>query len=363
MTRVAAPIVGLFPPIHPGLVGGVQASGRLAWSAVEAECGSAGATPGSRPRLIVWPGRGVSIWARARTVAGALAARRPGAVVLVWHLSLLRLVPILRAPAARLVVFLHGIEAWRRHDLVTRRLLGRVDLFLSNSDHTWRRFLAHVPGVAGRPHRTVYLGIGAPLDGPSPEPDPTPAAAVVSRLRRDEGYKGHRELIDAWPLVLRERPDAELWIVGDGDLRRDLAAHAVRLGLEGRVRFWGGVQDTGRDRLLARARCLALPSRGEGFGLVYAEAMRLGRPCLVSPFDAGAEVVNPPEAGLSVDPREPGELAATLGRLLAGGPEWRRWSAHARRRYEERFTARHFAERLVGALSPAGARAEAREPA
>jgi len=77
-----------------------------------------------------------------------------------------------------------------------------------------------------------------------------------------------------------------------------------------------------------------MPSRGEGFGLVYLEAMRLGRPCLVSTMDAGREVVNPPEAGLAANPDNQEELVSAVCRLLADRAEWRQWSAQARRRYE-----------------------------
>ena len=93
-----------------------------------------------------------------------------------------------------------------------------------------------------------------------------------------------------------------------------------------------------------------MPSRGEGFGLVYLEAMRVGRPCLVSTLDAGREVVNPPEAGLAVDPDNREELADAICRLLGDGPEWQQWSKQARQRYEQNFTAKHFQDRLMTAL-------------
>src|ERR1044072_9933639 len=93
-----------------------------------------------------------------------------------------------------------------------------------------------------------------------------------------------------------------------------------------------------------------MPSRAEGFGLVCREAMRIGRPCLVSTLDAGREVVNPPEAGLAVDMDNQEELAHALGRLLADGDEWNDWSPQARRRYEDFYTAEHFQQRLLAAL-------------
>jgi phosphatidylinositol alpha-1,6-mannosyltransferase len=285
-----------------------------------------------------------------------LAARRrwPAELVLVWHLQLLKLIPLLRIGAATRVVFLHGIEAWRRPDGPTRRLLRGVALFLVNSDHTWTRFAAENPDLARIPHRRVPLGIGAPAPA-SPAPAQPPAVVVLGRMARSEGYKGHRELILAWPRVLARMPEACLWIVGDGDAREDLERLARERGLRDRVRFWGRVGEDDKRDLIVRASCLALPSRGEGFGLAYLEAMRLGRPCLVSTLDAGREVVCPPEAGLAADPDDPPAVADAVVRLATPGAAWDGWAARARRRYEEGFTARAFQERLLAAL--AGARA------
>jgi phosphatidylinositol alpha-1,6-mannosyltransferase len=111
------------------------------------------------------------------------------------------------------------------------------------------------------------------------------------------------------------------------------------------------VSEEEKQGMLAKSRCLALPSRGEGFGLVYLEAMRMGRPCLVSTLDAGREVVNPPEAGLAVDLDREESLVEAICELLRPGPRWDNWSANARGRYEAAFTAEHFQERLISALN------------
>src|SRR5258705_5831285 len=146
---------------------------------------------------------------------------------------------------------------------------------------------------------------------------------MLGRLSKSEDYKGHREIIDAWPRVLQQIPDAELWIAGDGDLRNVLEQLVIERGLIEKVRFWGQVTEKVKQDLLQQCRCLLMPSRSEGFGLVYLEAMRVGRPCLVSTLDAGREVVNPPEAGLAADPDNREEVAAGVCRLLGDGPEWK----------------------------------------
>jgi phosphatidylinositol alpha-1,6-mannosyltransferase len=178
---------------------------------------------------------------------------------------------------------------------------------------------------------------------------------MIGRLHRGEDYKGHREVISAWPDVIERIGRAELWIVGDGDLRADLEAAAQTLGMAGQtIRFFGTISESDKLDLLARCRCLAMPSRAEGFGLVYVEAMRMGRPCLVSTVDAGREVVNPPEAGLAVSPDDRDGLAESLCRLLGRSEEWDQWSRQARHRYERHFTAALFQARLGDALVEAG---------
>jgi glycosyltransferase involved in cell wall biosynthesis len=145
-------------------------------------------------------------------------------------------------------------------------------------------------------------------------------------------------------------PGAELWIAGDGDLRPDLERLARKVGVSNVVRFYGHISDGEKECLIERCRCVALPSAGEGFGLVYLEAMRMGRPCLVSTVDAGREVVCPPEAGLAVNPGEPAAIASAIARLLTSGAEWEQWSEQARRRYAAHFTREHFHQRLLSAL-------------
>jgi phosphatidylinositol alpha-1,6-mannosyltransferase len=338
--------------------GGIQASGRLAWQAItSADRGLFG-----QPAMFCYGDRGpdqpdtrsdaTHLTSRPRAVIAALRRRWRADIVLVWHVQLLRLLPFFRLRRARIVVFLHGVEAWHRQPVIERRVLKNVSLFLTNSDFTWRRFVENNPEFADASHVTVPLGIGSPPSVSPPPPAATPAALMLSRLARDEDYKGHREMLAAWPLVQQRIPHAELWIAGEGDLRPDLEQLAAQLGLGRAVRFLGRVSEEEKERLIEQSRCMALPSRGEGFGLVYAEAMRVGRPCLVSTLDAGREVVDPPRCGLAVDPADRPALAEATCRLLTDGPEWWAWSHAARQRYEQQLTIEHFQQRLVSALAP-----------
>lgn len=331
--------VGIFPSLD-GVPGGVQASGREAREALQQRFGA------QHVRQLSY-GNSTS---KLATVLAAMSLRGRRDIVLVWHIGLLKLLPFVDPSCSTGVAFIHGVEAWKPLDRITAVILARTASILTNSDHTWRRFLQFNPHFANHTHITVPLGIGSARAEPTLPTAESPMAVMVGRLDASEAYKGHREVIEAWSEVRNEVPGATLQIVGEGDLIGELRQVVTSNGLEEQVRFVGKLTNEQRDRILAQARCLVLPSRGEGFGLVYLEAMRLGRPCLVSTLDAGQEVVNPPEAGLAVDPSSRHDVAAAICRLLTAGPRWDEWSARARARYEERFTSELFRGRLVRAV-------------
>jgi glycosyltransferase involved in cell wall biosynthesis len=347
----------VFSGLTGASAGGVQVSGRIAWNGIAQHVRRLG---GSVQLIVYGEADEADLrLAEANAVVGnkrwglirSIALRRwRTPVICLWHLNLLPLLPFMRLENAEKVVFLHGIEAWKPQGWFKRSMLGRADRFLANSQHTWERFLSFQPQLASKPHQVVHLGVGCCHEGETPAPDPIPTVLMLGRLARSEDYKGHRQVIGAWPLVRKAIPDARLWIVGDGDLRPDLEALSRGLGLSDAVQFWGRTTEERKQELLRRSRCLAMPSQAEGFGMVYLEAMRLGRPCLVSTLDAGREVVDPPVAGLAVDPEQQGPLSEALVRLLDSGPEWQRFSKGARTRYENEFTAEKFQARVVKAL-------------
>jgi phosphatidyl-myo-inositol dimannoside synthase len=337
-----------------GAVGGIQASGWEAWRAFQDVAEGRRAIvfgPDQTGELARCPETAVVSQDRLSLARAVLARKWRGETALFWHLGLLKLLPIMRGFRGRVVLFLHGIEAWQKPSWATSLLLRRVDQFLTNSQFTWERFLDFAPQFASARHSVVPLGIGENALPHVAEPTGVPTAIVIGRLAREEKYsKGHRELIWAWPTVREWCNGAQLLVVGDGSLRPELESLARSLGLADSVRFLGWLSEAEKRAAIERARCLAMPSRGEGFGLVYLEAMRLGRPCLVSDWDAGREVVRPPTAGLAVTPGDPREVAQALIELMTMNPRWKEWSKAARCRFENQFTAAHFHERLRRAM-------------
>jgi glycosyltransferase involved in cell wall biosynthesis len=345
--------------------GGIQASCQLAWKGLKKHGAivSVFCYGNAEKALPVYDFDGAeNIFfssAKGNIVFKAILAfsKGPFDLILFWHLHLLKLFPLLaifsrnKNKNIRAAVFLHGIEAWRPLPWYLRMNLSGIDLFLSNSNYTWEQFIHFNPSFRHKKHITVHLGAGKSNEVECIKaPACMPIALMLGRMIKTEDYKGHREMITAWPLVLEKIPDAQLWIGGDGDLLPELEALAGKLDIKEHVKFLRWIPEEKKQELILKSRCLALPSCGEGFGLVYLEAMRLGRPCLVSNFDAGKEVVNPPEAGLAADPGNPQQLADAVCRLLTPGQEWNRWSYNAQKRYQQNFTEDHYQKRLMQAL-------------
>lgn len=104
-----------------------------------------------------------------------------------------------------------------------------------------------------------------------------PAVIFLGRLKKT---KRPDHVVKAFKLVAKEVPDAELLLVGDGPLKPKLEKLVERLGLEGKVTFYGKVSEEGKVELLTRAQALVFPAVREGWGLVVIEANACGTPAV-----------------------------------------------------------------------------------
>ena len=173
---------------------------------------------------------------------------------------------------------------------------------------------------------------------------------IVGRMWAEERGKGHDQLLECWPAVVHEVPEAELWIIGDGNDRPQLEDRAKALGIESSVRFLGRVSDQELSHRYRTASVFAMPSRQEGFGLVYSEAMLHGLPCIASTLDAGAEIVEEGKTGLLVPYGDPAALGAAILSILRNPAHARELGQTAQRQARERFGYERFRGDLLEAL-------------
>jgi glycosyltransferase involved in cell wall biosynthesis len=138
---------------------------------------------------------------------------------------------------------------------------------------------------------------------------------TLGRLLRDRP-KGIDEVLELLPELAKEVPQIAYLIVGDGPDRSRLAAKAVQLGVGDRVAFAGRVAESEKAAHYRLADAFVMPGYGEGFGIVYLEALACGIPVLASTLDASREALLDGEMGLLVDPRNRAELRRGLLRVL-----------------------------------------------
>jgi phosphatidylinositol alpha-1,6-mannosyltransferase len=280
----------------------------------------------------------------------ALARPRPSDV-LCLHLRLSPVARLVTGARGRLAVFLHGIEAWKPLGSLERWALARADVLVANSEHTARRFCQANPGFAGRPIAVCHLGLGAADAIQSSDvggrDGADPFALIVGRLAGSERYKGHDVLIDLWPRIRDEVPDAHLVVAGDGDDRARLEAKAAALGPP--VRFLGRVSDQALDALYRDCAFFVMPSRDEGFGLVFLEAMRAGKAC-IGGAGAAAEVIEDGVTGLVVDATDTGEVEKAVVRLFLEPGTRARMGRAGAERLGCQFTEEHFRRRFRAIL-------------
>jgi phosphatidylinositol alpha-1,6-mannosyltransferase len=272
-----------------------------------------------------------------------------GATVIVLHLNVAPVALSLAERGARVVVFLHGVECWRPLTRLQKAALRKASLLMSNSEYTAQRFKLANPEFATSSLAVCHPGIPDLAFPPASVPAARPDALIVGRMVAEERYKGHDQLLELWPKLLLDVPAARLLAVGDGDDRQRLQEKARALGLGEAVCFLGKVPDEELLRLYSECACFVMPSRGEGFGLVFLEAMRAGKPCILGP-GASAEIVEDGASGLIVDPSDSERLLACLRRLFTDAALRAAIGAAARAEFLRRFTDSHFRQRCRAAL-------------
>lgn len=339
----SAAAAGRWTILTPGMSGadGVSQVSRMAARALPRSrvlsLGDGPASPGARKRRLVW--------AALRRALGPGPAATSGVLCLHLHLSPAGWLMALRG--GRLCVFLHGIEAWKPLGMRRRIALRRADVVIANSDYTARRFREANPGFASRAIPLCHLGVGEVAAAPA-SGEAEPFALIVGRLAAAERYKGHDLLIDLWPGVVAECPGARLVVAGDGDDRARLERAAAALGSA--VRFARSVDDAHLAALYRDCAFFVMPSREEGFGLVFLEAMRAGKAC-IGAVGAAAELIEDGVTGFVVDPGDPEQVRKAVVRLFQDPALAARLGEAGALRWAREFTEDAFAERLRALLA------------
>ena len=178
------------------------------------------------------------------------------------------------------------------------------------------------------------------------------ALMLTARLHPGEREKGHYQLVKVLPKLLAQFPEVQLIFPGEGDDRKHLQSYAISNSVASSVFLPGYVSKEMLEQLYHHCYAFVMPSKQEGFGLVYLEAMNWAKPC-VGCFDDGAEdVIIHEKTGLLVhDPDNEDELIRVLTRLLKNQLEAQSFGEQGFYRLHEKFTTQHMQSRFQNAIS------------
>jgi glycosyltransferase involved in cell wall biosynthesis len=176
-------------------------------------------------------------------------------------------------------------------------------------------------GIPPERTRIIRAGIDHDYYRPKDRAGRAPAP-VITYLGRIKKYKRIDLVMRAMPAILTQVPEAEYWIVGEGDYRPRLEALARELRVDQHVRFLGFQSGAEKLETLYGTRALVYTSPKEGWGLSVIEGNALGIPCVASRSPGLQESVRDGETGFLVPHADVPALGEALVRLLRDDSLW-----------------------------------------
>jgi glycosyltransferase involved in cell wall biosynthesis len=268
-----------------------------------------------------------------------LAWRERPAVIISTHVNFAPMALLAKwLCGTRYVVVAHGIDVHPALSRMRALALRRADAVWAVSRWTRERVLALgvEPArvqVVGNTVDAERFGLGAP--GAATAEEATLRARyglapgdrvllTVARLDDAERYKGVDTVLRALPALQAQVPGLRYLIVGSGSDQPRIERLADELGVGDRVVFCGFVGTDALPPHFRLADAFVMPSRGEGFGIVFLEAMACGTPVVGGNEDGTRDALADGVLGRLVDPGDAAALADALASLLhgEGPPDW-----------------------------------------
>ncbi|NBS14488.1 MAG: glycosyltransferase family 4 protein [Verrucomicrobia bacterium] len=227
-----------------------------------------------------------------------------------------------RTPVA---ISAHGVEVWGLPRGLTRNGLLASDTILPVSEYTRNRLMSEL-GLPAERFAIIHNTFDEKIFAPGPRRTdlreryrlrPQDRLLLcVSRMEASEQYKGYRQIIQVMPALVKKIPGLKFMIVGRGSDRNNMERLARRLGVGDHVIFAGYVSSDELPHHYRLADAFAMPSKREGFGIVYLEAMGCGKRCLGGNKDAARDALRNGELGVLVDPDDLQDLEKGVVRLF-----------------------------------------------
>jgi len=224
-------------------------------------------------------------------------------------------------------ILVYGVDAWNVHNPIKKQALQAAEKIISISGYTSDRLLKE---QNLNPDKISLLPVTFDTSrfqiAPKPEylleryglDSNQPVILTVTRLCQTDGYKGYDKIIQALPQIRQQIPNIQYVLVGKGDDRPRIEQLVESLNLQTCVTLAGFVPDQELSDYYNLCDVFAMPSKGEGFGIVYLEALACGKPTLGGNQDGAIDALCHGELGALVNPDDVDAIAQTLTQILQG---------------------------------------------
>jgi glycosyltransferase involved in cell wall biosynthesis len=248
------------------------------------------------------------------------------------------------------VVTVHGLDAFSSRQVsgwpgawcvkVSRRAYGAARRVIGVSRHVCDEVQDGTGGLSAL--SVVYNGVDPSLFTPGRDP----AHPVLLTVGNLIPTKGHELIVHALAALRLEFPDLTWEVIGEGPELNRIRALAERLGVLNSIRIQGRQSRAEVAEACRNCTVFVLPSRYEGLGCVYLEAMASGRAAIGCVGQGIEEVIRHGENGWLVPPNGREELIEGLRVLLRNDSRRRQIGAAARETILQSYTVGHQAQRL-----------------
>lgn len=272
---------------------------------------------------------------RIKFVAQSIKEASDANTIILSHINLAIVGLLIKMfnPKCKIWLIAHGIEVWRPLSSVQKRLLGKCNKVLCVSEFTKQQMMKlhqinedrcfvlnnaidpfmQLPGAFGKSARLMEKYNLRESD---------PVIYTLTRLAATEQYKGHELVIKAVSHIKEQFPTVKYILSGQYDATEEIRINELieEFGVAGSVILTGFIDEKELPEHFLLADLFVLPSKKEGFGIVFIEAMACGLPVICGNADGSLDAIRNGELGRAIDPENQQQLEKAISESLGAGP-------------------------------------------
>ena len=268
---------------------------------------------------------------RIRFILKTIKVAKENDVVILSHINLALIGFLIKVlnPRCKLLLIAHGIEVWRPLSIIKNRFLGLCDTIICVSNFTRDQMISW---HKTNPGKCIVLNnaIDSMMILPQQFLKPnylieryklTTANKVIfslTRLASTEQYKGHDQVIKVISHLKKEFPEIKYILSGKYDLKEEIRIKELitEYKVENEVILTGFISEEELSDHFLLADQFVLPSKKEGFGIVFIEALACGLPVICGNADGSIDAIRNGELGVAINVDEIDELRIVLAGQL-----------------------------------------------